>query len=73
MNKGDDKYDIKVPNHTSLYLSGKTNINAAMLDWRFIIIYIYHIYCVLDSFLYFYEQGCKGMSQTCGQRVIFKF
>lgn len=27
MNKGDDKYDIKVPNHTSLYLSGKTNIN----------------------------------------------
>lgn len=32
MNKGDDKYDIRVwKNHTSLYLSGKTNINAAML------------------------------------------
>lgn len=47
MNKGDDKYDIKVPNHTSLYLSGKTNINAAMLDWRFIIIiYITHLLCV---------------------------
>lgn len=61
MNKGDDKYDIKVPNHTSLYLSGKTNINAAMLDWRFIIIYIYNtsIVCWIVSSI-FMNRDAKG-------------